>query len=517
MPENDIRMLIRLVHTVARLQRRTTHEGGTAVAGSAARTTLYRACRSRAVSVLLLVATLLVSWSSHAMVLGEVWSSHLKSGAVDATVGDLDGDGVLDVIVAAPDSLTIFTWNTDEDRYQPIMNVEGFAAPISAVATADITGNGRDDIWVGLRGSGSIQRYSFNGEGLTGHGTVTRLWNSVSQLRAVDIDADGRSDLIALGEDGVAILLHNTPGGFEQVWRTPAGEGADRFITIGQYTASGLPAIVIGKAQGQVSIYQWESETDLAGQTTGTLVRAFENYPWGIIGSVDLVPNSATGRSDLYITTSQNLLYRYSWDGTGSRHAAQWPQYIVNTTTHLQALRIPEVPTLWVGLEGQQLAAWDRTSRGLEQVWKLPDTLEWITQTETGHLITFASDGRIRLLGGVPDTYLRVQRDDKGFSLEHPALVDNDELFLAASDMARILSLRGWSSRGGTRFTGVASWFQFFIIDAGSDTASINGRRRTLSAPARVHEDVLYLPISFAEALGFEYEWVRPIRSLTIR
>ena len=141
--------------------------------------------------------------------------------------------------------------------------------------------------------------------------------------------------------------------------------------------------------------------------------------------------------------------------------------------------------------------------------------MAWISQSETGHLITYSRDGKLRVLGAVPDSYLRVHRDGVGYALQNPPLFEGNQLFLAADDLVRVLRLRAWTSRNGTRLAGVASWFQFFLVDAGAEAAAVNGRSRPLSAPARMVGDVLYVPVDFASLLGFRYELTEPIRSLT--
>lgn len=465
---------------------------------------------------LFIVALALVAMPVHAAVLGEIWSGTPDGPVIAATMGDLNGDGMLELIVASLDRLDVYVWEPETYRYSKQLSRGGFPAPISAVATSKASDRPGNDLWVGMQGSGSIQRFSVGEDGLVGHGTVARLWTSVSQLHAVDIDADGRTDLLALGQDGVAVLLRSTENGFTQVWRTEAGEGADRRVAIGPYVPGPFPTLVFGKDQGQVSVFRWQP-ADTGTAQGGHLAKLAENYPWGIISAVDIVPTADGQGADLYIATTQSLLYQYTWDGTTSRHVTQWSQTAANTAAQLQALRLPGLSSqLWVGIESGVLTAWRLATNGLQEIWRLNgEELVWITQTDTGHLITFSRTGKLRVLGAVPDSHLRVERDGVGYALQHAPLFEEGTLFLSADDLSRILPVRAWTSRNGTRLAGVASWFQFFMIDAESETASINGRRRTLSAKARMVDDVLYIPIDFASELGFRYDLNIPLRALT--
>lgn len=513
MGENDIHMVVRSLFThslrgaAPRARCRRPRAAFLLVPGSAL---------GLHVPAFLLFVLALLTIPVHSAVLGEIWSGNPDLKAIGATMGDLNGDGHLELVIAASDRLELYIWEPDAQRFSRQMSVGGFPAPISAITTSVAADREGHDLWVGMQGSGSIQRFSLGEHGLVGYGTVARLWTSVAELHAVDIDADGRTDLLALGQDGVAVLLRNGEDGFTQVWRTAVGDGPDRRVAVGSYAPGPYPTLVFGKEQGQVAIYRWRPAADGAGQG-GVLERLAENYPWGIISAVDLVPRADGQSADLYIATTQSLLYKYAWDGSTSRHITQWSQTAANTATQLQALRMPDLATpLWVGLHSDVLTVWQLGQSGLREIWRLPDEeLAWITQTGTGHLITYAKDGTLRVIGAVPASYLRVERDGVGYTLRHEPLFLDGQLFLSAQDLTDILPVRAWTSRNGTRLTGVASWFQFFIVDADSATISINGRQRPLAAPARMEGDVLYVPVDFATQLGFGYELIEPIRSLT--
>ena len=219
---------------------------------------------------LFILCLALLAMPSQAAVLGEIWSGRPDVPAVAATLGDLDGDGVPELVVAGPDRLEIYVWEPEAQRFEKQMSVGGFPAPVSTVTTGKASGRPGHDLWVGMQGSGSIQRFSLDEHGLVGHGTVARLWTSVSQLHAVDIDADGDTDLLALGQDGVAVLFRGGADGFVQVWRTEAGEDADRRVTVGYYAPGPLPTLVFGKDQGLVALYRWQASADGSGDPCET-------------------------------------------------------------------------------------------------------------------------------------------------------------------------------------------------------------------------------------------------------
>lgn len=362
-------------------------------------------------------------------------------------------------------------------------------------------------MWLGMDGSGPLQRLSFSDEGVVNHGTAARLWTRVARLETVDIDGDGGDDLLALGQDGTVVLFRSTGGQLTPVWRTEVPDPPQRFVAVGNYIDQGLPSIAIAKEQGPVTIYRWTSEGD-------RLLKVAENYPWGHVRLFDMVP-SGSGQSDLFVATTQNLLYRYSWDGGTSRLVDQWEQDITNVADALQALPTPNRnDTIWVGLEKGLLTAWRLDDDGFHRLWQLPEPMRWLSLSRQGYLITFSESNRLRVIAWQPEDYLLIEMEGRGYRPEHPPLMEGDELYIAAKDLVAVLPIKAWSTKGGSRLSGVAGWFQFFIIDADAETAWINGRSRTLANPARRVDGQLYLPLSFLTMLGFDYEWFPPIRWL---
>lgn len=495
------------------VRRSDVNEGGAAVSASV---TPPKSVSQRIwllVVVCIGLAASVVCFSNAAEArIGALWSARLAVQAKTATLGDLTGDGIPELIVASENRVHVYVWDEKTYGYIEQMSFNGFPAAISVLAVGRPFGDERSALWVGMHGSGPIQLYTLQEHALVHHGTIGRLWSDVEELYPVDIDGNGAEDLVALGADGVVSLWYNENGSFRQAWRTPPSEEPDRYVAVGDYFGSDRPALVTAKERGRVMIYEWqESPTGEAG----TLVKRHENYPWGVIASVDLIPVASGGRADLFIATDQNLLYRYSWQGGVSRLVDQWNQNVLHTAEWVEAIPTgASAGPLWLGLKDNTLRSWRLTPAGLEPAWGLPAGTEWIAQSPSGHLIVFDATGLLRVLGPVPDDFLRVERGGEGYRLQYPPIFEGDEVFLAAADWARILSLRAWSSRGGNRYSGLASLFTFFIVDAGSDVVSVNGRSRVLSAAPRLVDGQMYLPLSFAEALGFTYEWFAPLRHL---
>jgi hypothetical protein len=140
----------------------------------------------------------------------------------DLAAADLDGDGLADLAVAnhAAGSLTLL-FGRGDGSFRSGGAREGVAGPILA---ADANRDGRVDLLVGSRctgiGFGGPSRAGFvllpgAGGGTFGAPIVLSDLSCVEAIAAADVDADGRTDLLAAGPTaGAEVLLALPDGGF---------------------------------------------------------------------------------------------------------------------------------------------------------------------------------------------------------------------------------------------------------------------------------------------------------------
>ena len=121
----------------------------------------------------------------------------LTAGAKSIAAMDLDNDAATDLVAGtASGSYAIL------NKRGTFAKGETFASSTTAFALADLENRGIEDVAV----SSSI----FRNEGL---GKLTKTDSGAigeaAVLAALDFDADGKTDLVAIGKDGVLNLLHN--------------------------------------------------------------------------------------------------------------------------------------------------------------------------------------------------------------------------------------------------------------------------------------------------------------------
>jgi len=142
--------------------------------------------------------------------------------SVDATVGDFDGDGILDVIVAAMTEYTFYfhkgIGNGSFSAAQPIPLplVNGVNITIHSVLSVDYDLNGRTDVMLKQSGGNTIWIYEWDGRTLSEKTNFGGNYNPHMFFPVfADVNNDGYPDLIAntFGtSDNITVELHKGTG-----------------------------------------------------------------------------------------------------------------------------------------------------------------------------------------------------------------------------------------------------------------------------------------------------------------
>jgi hypothetical protein len=192
----------------------------------------------------------------------------LATGAMtpSVAVGDLNGDGLADVVAADFDSngntgqVTIFFQNpASPGTFQPAVNFPAGAQP-QAVRIADVNGDGLPDLIVANRGPGSdgtgtpgvsvlLQDATHLGSFLAPI-TYATPWGAID-VAVADLNGDGKPDLVvaSLGPaptGAVSVLLQNaaTPGTFGTA-NSYGGFGEPLSVAIADLNGDGHPDIAV--------------------------------------------------------------------------------------------------------------------------------------------------------------------------------------------------------------------------------------------------------------------------------
>lgn len=134
------------------------------------------------------------------------------AGAVDVALGDVDGDGDLDALVAhgSEDPRIAILRNDGAAHFAPVADAVTVAPGVKprSVAAADFDGDGKLDVAFGDGGTNTIKVAAGAGDGTFGtpENATSLPVVKPDELRAADMDGVGGPDLVVAHNGGLAVL-----------------------------------------------------------------------------------------------------------------------------------------------------------------------------------------------------------------------------------------------------------------------------------------------------------------------
>lgn len=176
-------------------------------------------------------------------------------GAEDVAVGDVNGDGRDDIVLAAAKAVAVFYQNAG-GGFDPV-TLLGAGAQTSGVALADLDGNGQTDIVAVDAGdaTGGGAKVTIFRQVTPGNfiSTDIAVADGARRVAVDDLNGDGIPDIVVISllyqsktTSRVSVLLQSptTPGQFE-MRSVYAGPFSGNFIAIGDINGDGLNDIVV--------------------------------------------------------------------------------------------------------------------------------------------------------------------------------------------------------------------------------------------------------------------------------
>jgi hypothetical protein len=132
-------------------------------------------------------------------------------------VGDLDGDGEIDIV--ATNGQTLIFFNTGNRSVSTSGTSLGSNSGGTTVTVLDWNGDGSPDIGVGGLADATAEIFVNDGSG--GFSSADRLQNggvgTVNHMIAADLNNNGRSEIVLVGSSGTIIMRSQDQGGFDQL------------------------------------------------------------------------------------------------------------------------------------------------------------------------------------------------------------------------------------------------------------------------------------------------------------
>ncbi len=168
-----------------------------------------------------------------------------EDGTYAAPLADFDGDGDLDIATGNDRTRNLVFLNDGAGRFER-SGTFGTPSSTRSLTLADLDGDANTDILVVNRGR---QNFIFQGDGAGAFDEGTPFGagdDSTIDVAAADLDADGDLDLVLANRDGGANAIHwNDSGVFDR--RTVYGTGSDetRGVAVGDVNGDDFADVVV--------------------------------------------------------------------------------------------------------------------------------------------------------------------------------------------------------------------------------------------------------------------------------
>ena len=147
-----------------------------------------------------------------------VWSLPIEAdgGASRVLLSDIDGDGNPEAMAGTEDSqLVVLEGDSGSERWRrPMANMFNRGTRVSAIAVADLEGNGDLSVLAGTEGW-FVNAFASDG---SPKWAEWFRYHAITALKVADVDGDGRAEVLAGTEYCTPLTVHNFDGSFR--WST---------------------------------------------------------------------------------------------------------------------------------------------------------------------------------------------------------------------------------------------------------------------------------------------------------
>lgn len=217
-------------------------------------------------------------------------------GQVSVALGDMNGDGVLDVIAGATNGHVKVLDGLTGAELKSFLAYAGYAGGVR-VAAGDVDGDGRADIITGATFNGHVKAFS----GATGAEVRSFLAYpgafGTTDVAAGDVNGDGYADIITgAAANGHVQVFDGRTGDLLRSFRAYGEYSGGVFVAAGDVDGDGIADIITGAGNGHLKVFDGQTGADTlsflrsGGATVGVATADADND-----GLADIVSSGPPG------------------------------------------------------------------------------------------------------------------------------------------------------------------------------------------------------------------------------
>ena len=250
------------------------------------------------------------------------WPQSASAAYSSPVLGDLDGDDDLEVVVGSRDG-KVYAWHGDGSAVAGWPQAVFESRIESSPALGDLDGDGDLEVVVGSEEEGS-HVYAWHGDGTPVAGWPLVVSGVTAPPTLGDLDGDGDLEVVVGSYDGNLYAWH---GDGTAVIGWPQSTGApirSNSAALGDLDGDGDPEVLVGNWGAY--IYAWHGN--------GTLVAGWPQHMGHPVGNGSLGDLDGDGDLEVVIPCGDEV---YAWHGNGTP-VAGWPQHAIGVGCSSPAL-----------------------------------------------------------------------------------------------------------------------------------------------------------------------------------